>query len=420
MRVHQSLNICILSGLLLTAFDVGFAYPFLYSGINQIANSGAGVIGASDASATASNPANLADAEKTGSYGDLSIMSLNYIYAHTNYDPVYLKTVAPPVNLGLNFNTSSGVNFGFLFSPRSAPGAKPMRVNDVPTYTGAGYALFDLDINQTGLEAGLSAGYKIPGLPISIGAGLIYGEDGQEITAYANEGDHQTPGMDMKYSGASYQGVLGLRYNTSQTIAGVSFRSAAARHYKGDIASAVTDNIYDHYRGVSYHPAQFALAGEQQFGNKSIMGQVSRDFWSLGRSTAQRGLPYGSPKTDFIDSYGLAGAAKVKFDPFHVLTVSCGHYTANTGDGSPIDSGSTSLDDSAIPAQTGMEFGQMEAIPRTVIGAGFQENGRDNLGYWMFSGNYQTGTRTIPVGHKGEGWYHLEVFTFSAGMNLKF
>ena len=82
--------------------------------------------------------------------------------------------------------------------------------------------------------------------------------------------------------------------------------------------------------------------------------------------------------------------------------------------------GSTALDDSAIPAHTGMEFGQMAGIPRRVFGAGCGQTRSDDLGYWMFSGNYQTWTRIISVGHKGEGWYPIDVFGLPSGLNVKF
>jgi hypothetical protein len=400
--------------------SVASAYPFLYTGIHQIANSGLSALGSSDATATAANPANLSDAQATSSYADMAIVSMQYIYAHTNYDPVYLKTVAPPVNLGLNVKTDSGLSFGLLVSPRTAPGAKPIRVNSVPTFTGAGYALFNLDIEQSGFMGGLGAGYKLPGTGWSVGLTLLYGEDAQEISAYASEGDQSLPGMDMKYSGRSIQGLMGIAYAGGRSSLGMTFRSPAARRYDGDIASALTDNVYDHYNGVSYHPAQLTGAVQVGRGVMDYMMQVNRDFWSLGRNVANRGLPYGSPETDFKDSFGVSFAAKLRQSDSTSLSASCGYYSANTGDGSAIDHGSTALDDTAIPVQTGMEFGQMEAIPRAVLGAGMIRTLGDNRGSWVFSGNYQTGTRTIPVGHKGEGWYHIDVFTVASGLNVKF
>lgn len=416
-KLQHQLSIAICS---LMSSTTVLAYPFLYSGVQQIANSGMNVIGSGDATATVGNPANLSDSEKTASYGDVSIVSLQYVYAHTNYDPVYLRTVAPPVNFGLNLRAMDGLNFGLLISPRSAPGAKPMRIKGVPTYTGAGYALFDLDVRQSGFQGGFGLGYKDSGSPWALGLAVIYGEDGQEITAYASESDKSVPGMDMLYSGRSYQALVGLRYLSDRSTLGFTYKSASIRHYDGDIASAVTDNIYEHYRGVSYQPAQIALAFERRQSDVTFSTQITEDFWSKGRRIANRGLPYASPETDFKDSFGVALAAKYHQSDDTTWTASSAHYTANTGDGTPIDLGSTALDDSAIPAQTGMEFGQMEAISRSVFGLGIARRRLDNSGYWMFSGNYQTGTRTIPVGHKGEGWYHIDVFTLAAGMSLKF
>lgn len=396
------------------------AQSFIFQGINQIADSGAGQTNASDASAATSNPAGLALISKTASYADISAMAVRYTYAHTNYDPVTIRTNAPPANLGVNINTKRGINLGLMFAPRSVPGAKPMNVDNVPTYTGAGYALFDLKVKQTGMIAALGGAGRVGESPLSIGFSVLYGQDGQEITAYADEGDHTIPGMDTKYEGSSYQGVLGVRYEKESYILGLSFRSASERHYKGDLASTVSDNVYTDYDGVSYQPAMLAAAYESKGSSIGGLIELNREFWSRGRSIANRGLPYASPETDFKDTIGVMMAMRYYGDMSQIYSLSCGYYSANTGDGRPSATPTTTLAESEIPASSGMEFGQMEAIPRYVFGGGFKQRLSNYTGYWMISGNYQTGTRVIPPGHKGEGWYHLDIYTLSTGLTTNF
>lgn len=396
------------------------AQSFIYQGVNQIADSGASLVNVIDASSAASNPASLSGIEMTTSYADISALAVRYTYAHTNYDPVTIVTKAPPVNLGANIYTGRKINLGILVSPRSAPGAKPMDVSDVPTFTGAGYALYDLKIKQTGMLAAIGAGGRIGESPLSVGAAVIYGSDGQEITAYADEGDHSTPAMDLKYSGESYQGVVGVRVDWNDSVLGFSFKTASERHYKGDIASTASDNVYEVYRGVSYQPATAGIGFESRIGSVAGMAEINREFWSRGRSVANRGLPYASPATDFVDAYSSVLALRYHHQASRTFSLSAGFYSANTGDGSMSSSPATNLAQSEIPAESGMEFGQFEAIPRYVLGGGIKQRFVNRSGYWMISGNYQTGTRTIPEGHKGEGWYHLEVYTLSAGLASSF
>ena len=395
------------------------AQAFIFQGINQIADSGAGLTSTTDATAVGANPSGLASASKTASYGDMAMTSVSYTYAHTNYDPARISTKAPPVNIGATLKGPAGINFGLLVSPRSAPGQKAMDVENVPTFTGAGYAVYDLKVMQTGILASAGAGFKVPGTQMSLGASLLYGKDGQEITAYANEGDHVTASMDSKYEGASSQGLLGARWDLGGSIIAASYRTAAERHYKGDIASAISDNVYTDFEGVSYQPAMIGAAFETRAGTVGGMIEAKRELWSRGRTVANRGLPYSSGETDFRDSTGVVIGGRYFADASRTYIASCGYYGANTGDGTSTSSAGA-LAETGVPTSSGMEFGQFESIPRYVVGGGIRQKLATEAAYWMLSGNYQTGTRVIPEGHKGEGWYHLDVYTLAAGINSAF
>ena len=398
------------------------AQSFLFSGIQSISDAGAGQTVSRGANASAQNPANLSFSQTVESYADVSMMSMKYTYAHTNYDPVDIKQNAPPVNMGVTLPLSKQWSFGALVTPRSAPGAKPIEISSVPTFAGAGYALYDLQVEQGGLNTALGIGGRpISALPLSLGVSFIYGQETQSIKAFAVEADHSHPSMDSRYQGSSRQALVGVRGDvaTLGLSLAASYKTAAVRQYKGDIASTLSDNVYVSFDGAAYEPAVAGAGVEGKWSSVGSFFEYRREMYHAGRTTAYRGLPYSSHERDYLDTNNYVLGGRWWVDDSHIVSIAYARYGANTGDGTRIPEVTAATASDGVPDASGVEFGDFDNISRQVIAGGIRSKKSGN-DYWMIGGNWQHGTRVVPEGYKGEGWYHLNVINVAVGGSVSF
>ena len=395
---------------------------FLYSGIQSISDAGAGQTVSRGASAACTNPANLSLNQGVESYGDMSVVSVSYTYAHTNYDPVEIKQVAPPVNVGTAIQLGKNWSAGAIVAPRTAPGAKPLEIESVPMFAGSGYALYNLEVEQGGLDAAVGIGGRpLQSLPLSVGLSAVYGQETHSLKAFSVGGDATYPSVDSRYQGSSTQGLIGARIDFTPIglSLGGSYKSAATRKYKGDIASALSNNTYVAFDGAAYEPAVAAVGLEGKAASFGWFTEFRRQMYGAGRDVASSGLPYSSKQRDYVDTNNYVLGGRWWANDFRVISLAVAKYGSNTGTGNPLPHGTAVTASDGIPEASGVEFGDFDNIPRQVVAGGLRTKVTAN-DYWMLGANWQRGIRVVPEGYKGEGWYQLNVISFAVGGSASF
>jgi|GEM_PF-1858184 len=412
-------------------------------GIHAKTDAGAGQTGSRGPSAVFFNPANMIYARRFEPYADVSFLSLNYTYTHTDakFTPTTIAVNAPPVTLGATVRLVPSFALGVTFVPLGT-GTKT-KIENVPIKLPLGensdFVALNITRGSTMYKLGVGAAYRIA-YPFTVGVGLLRTSEASTlvITDPKNE---ESPIVDAQFKGAFHQFVFGARSEVASrkfVLAG-SYRTATTMAYAGDIA--INGGEFTPYEGAGYLPAVLGLGIEGRLGNFGIFGDYTREFWSAARTVVKMGVEGEPTETDFLDTNSIVGGARFWFGK-NSITGAFGYLTPNVGQGTEDPNASSSGDgllksklqddggdgdsdgngeesQDAVAAINGMSFGNMDGLIRMVFSGGYRYH-LSGHGYAQGGLYYLTGNRTIPEGFSGEGTYSLRIILASVGFAYGF
>jgi hypothetical protein len=394
--------------LLLTS-SIAEGQSFLFPGASVTFESGLSQTNTRGPVAIMNNPANTVITRKFEVYGDLTLVNVDYKYTRDGYDPVGIKLTAPPINLGFSFKPNPRIAFGAFITPR--PAAKAQVVKNVPQDLGGEITLVDVYATQGAFISGFGLGFKIND-NTSIGLSAIEtAEDTQLIVRNAGTTDDKDALLGMRFIGSFFQVVGGVRHIPMPrlTLAG-SFKTSVKKEYSGKLI--LKGDQDDSVKRKGFAPAVLSFGAEYRLGAPTLFGEMRREFWSSGSSSAASGLPGAPSSTDYLDTLIMIAGGRFKIMDDRVVSASIAYYPANVGDGSPT---STTVDPDAVG---GVQFGEFDGISRTMFSASY----RMSMKEWDIMGgfNFMSGSRTVPENYPGAGRYELTVFSLGAGVSRYF
>ncbi len=398
------------------------ASDLIYPGVQPKVSAGAGQTVSRGSSALFYNPANLIFSKFIEPDFDISFAKVTYTYQHTDtaqYAPAVVDVTAPPVTIGLGFRPTPSFALGISILP-TGTGA-PQNINAVPLEIEGTYQLMNIVTKNSGMKIAAGAAFRAANA-FTIGAGLI--RTSEKIATIATPDGSEDPLIDALYGGDSNQFIVGFRSEIIDRalVLGLSYKTAVTKPYKGDILINLSDDAdYVPFEGVGYTPAAIGFGAETRFGDFGIFFDFLREMWSGGRAIAKSGLGTDPPFVDYIDSNNISGGIKFWMAKKHMLTLAFGLDGANIGDGTEETKSSGLAGDAATAddTATGVSFGQLEAIPRTILAGGYRYK-LSGTGYMELGGEYQKGSRVVPANFHQEGTYTLNVLMLSFGIAYGF
>lgn len=403
-------SVCLYSGVtLFSQSSMAAEMPFLFPGSSVTFESGLSQTNTRGPVAIPNNPANTVITKGIELYGDVTILNVDYKYSREGYEPVGIKLTAPPVNFGVSFKPNPKFALGVFMTPR--PSAKAQVIKDVPQDLGGEIALVDVYASESSFITAFGLGVKVNN-NTAIGLSAIEtAEDSQVIVRNAGTTDDKNALLGARFVGSFFQLVAGFRHIPMQrlTVAG-SYKTSVQKEYSGKLI--VKGDEDDSVKRKGFAPAVLSLGAEYRLGVPTLFGEIRREFWSAGASSASSGLPGAPSKAAFNDTLILIGGGRFKIGNDQVASASMGYFPANVGDGTPTSK-------TANPdAVGGVQFGDFAAITRTMFSASY----RAAMKSLDITGgiNLISGSRTVPENYPGAGRYDLTVFSLGAGVSKYF
>lgn len=401
---HSALAVA-LSGISSAALGQAFLFP----GASPTFESGLSQTNTRGAVAAANNPANIIITKWLEFYGDLSLVNFDYTYTRSGYDPVGIKATAPPVNFGVSFKPNSKIAIGVFMTPR--PAVAPQLIKNLPQDLGGEVTVVDIEARQGSFITAFGMGFKINN-KLALGvSGVETAEDSQIIVREAGTTDDKGALLGMRYIGSFMQFMVGFRAIPASrlTIAG-SYKTSVAKTYSGSLI--LKGDLDDKVSRKGYAPSVLALGTEFRLGVPAIFGEVRREGWATGRANVSAGLPGSPSSTALKDALIFVLGGRFKFNDNHSTSGSFGMYQSNVGNGTPISNTNSSS------AVAGPQFGEFDALDRTMFSASYRYIGKKTDLTGGF--NFISGSRTVGENYPGEGRYSLTVLTIGAGISKYF
>jgi hypothetical protein len=407
------------------------AEELIYPGIAPKASAGAGQTVSRGPSAIFYNPANLIFSKFIEPYFDIALAKVDYVYQCTrpgdcdDLDPTVVSVTAPPVTVGLGFRPVPSFALGLAIVP-TGTGAE-QQIEGVPLEISGAYQTMDIVQSNSGMKLALGAAFRI-GHPFTLGAGLI--RTSEKTSLIATVQGNEDPLIDALYGGDFNQFIVGARSEIIDRalVLGVSYKTAVVKTYQGDVLLDVTEEAdYEPFEGVGYIPASIGFGVEARISNFGAFFDLTHDMWSGGRTVAKSGLGEDPAEVDYVDTNNITVGAKFWPAKKHMLTAAFGLKQANVGDGTegepPTGSDGELLrlqdDEEGDGKVGGMQFGNLDGIPRTVVAGGYRYK-LSGTGYFELAGQYQKGSRVVPENFKQEGNYSISVLIVGAGIAYGF
>lgn len=270
----------------------GYDTPILYSA-EHMGMGGAAIGYVDDPSAMFHNPAGLMGTKGLTLMANLTLVTGSIVSspdagdAAKNIESESLFAIAPLV--GVSYNISDIVAFGFAFYPVASAGAEY-------NYEAQGAtATFDKR-NFTALrflEFTPSVAFKIPGTNLSIGAGYRVSMVSLERFVGPNEGQTGPTTFDVELSGVNFEGFrLGLQWQPIPELElGFVFRNKTTTEISGDsgtILGPVTD-----IKTEFTLPAKLGVGVRLNLDPIAVVADVEYGFYSQNRANVftSSGLP---------------------------------------------------------------------------------------------------------------------------------
>jgi hypothetical protein len=390
-------------------------------GTQPKAGAGAGQTLSRGSTALFYNPANLIYGKFIEPFIDVGYAMVNYRFLHPDvqFDEVVIPVATPFGSAGVSIRPVPGFSVGAAILPLGLGDVQ--RVEKVPLEIVPGTTqLTNVENSQTAYKIAAGAAGRFAGI-FSFGGGVIRTRDVRALRVYdAKAGTDANPFLDAQYAATTYQFSGGVRaelFDRAFVIA-ASYRSGVTLEYQGDILHPASNNQFVVYEGRGYLPQVFGGGLEARFGNFGGFVDITYETHSAGRLVVRRGLPTDPLEVDLIDTFNFVVGGKLwLFESKHQLIAAGGYYPAYVGDGqSPTGNNADPFTNGSI---AGVEFGDLEAITRTVFSGGYRAKITGH-GYFQGGASYATGSRAVPNGFPGQGDYAVSVILVNAGLAFGF
>ncbi len=401
-----------------------FGQSFIFPGIQPSTESGLSQTNTRGPNAILWNPANLIftqqpidpqkvknnkDVKKTfgvEAYGDFSLLSLAYSYKRSGFDPTLINVTAPPVSLGVSIRPQTKFAFGLFFVPR--PSSSGQQVKKLPYDQGSQTTTVNAEQKSSSVISGFGFSVK-PNKSFSLGLSLVETAEDGGFSAIPDDEAGGTPLIQMSYKGSFFQFIVGGRFalNPATTI-GASFKTSVVKKYSGEVS--ISGGTPEPASKQGYLPSVLSIGFERSMGIPQIFGEYRREGWAAGRSSVLAGTPGGAKEKDLKDVNILVIGGRYRLKGGHAASASFGLYPANVGFGSGIDENGNSINGDLV---SGVEFGDFDALEKKIFSSSYRR--RLTNGYLVGGFNYQSGSRSVPSGYKGQGAYQMSVVTLAIG-----
>ena len=366
-----------------------------------------------DSSSVVFNPANLPDAQVLLPTANASWTRLDYTYKKlaTQTSEARMSTSIPQFEGGVTWGASKRLAVGAHFYPT---GIGLMESRSVPYELVAGLsAPVHFSMTEGGLRTGVGVAYRATA-QLSLGASALISKESRDYEI-SEPGRESTPSFSSKSSAQYFQAVLGARgeWFHRTLVTSFSVRSPAAYPYSGSQTTHYISNATaTPLSGESGYAPLVGILGIELFADDlRYFGEISQEAWSAGRQ-ARQALPNQAAETDFVDVLDIGFGIEFTFANRGQLSLSVSRRSANVGDGQR--STVISADPNALDGTNGVTLGDPNAIPRTVIAAGYRITVQ-TVGYLHFGYQSSSGTREVPEGAPGAGNYTLATGMVTAG-----
>jgi hypothetical protein len=412
-------------------------YSFLYTGIPTITEAGLSQTNSIGTNSILWNPANLTLIPAGGKgpenqskkkkhekplsgielYGDISLLSLQYTYARSGYEPVRIAMTAPPVTFGASWRPQPKLAFGAIFQPVPPSKKKGLTVEKVPANISGEVLIIDM----YGLPGGGSvvSGFGIginPNSRFSIGLSVIESASTTQTEVRIHGSNPSDPPLQQTSSSThSIQYLIGIRSQFDETTLlaaslkpSVVVQSPSLTSTLGSTAEAKTT--------ASYLPMEFAIGVEKALGSQEFLGEYRRIGWAAGNSVVKTNLagPIGSAGYQDVNVFIVGG--RHKFSPTDTVSIALGIYPPNVGLGSQLNANGTPADGGPITG--GVTIGGFDGLSRQVFAGGYKMQKRHS--YIQAGANIQFASRDVPSGYSFEGSHKLSVYQFAVGGGRSF
>lgn len=419
-----AIAVVILIGVLIADTRV-FAQSFLFPGVEPTTEAGLSQTNTRGATAVMTNPANIGGIplprrkqKQKGKlltrgfevYADVSMVSVNYSYTRSGYDPAVISTTVPPVVLGASWRPMPQFALGIEFVPR--PALSPQLIKNLTSEQNGDIAVVDATVKQGSVLTGFGISGKVSPF-VTLGLSLMETAEDNSFVAIETTSSSDTPLIQMSYKGSFIQAILGARITPNNLgVIGVSYKTAVVKNYSGSISKSGTEGEPIAKQG--YLPAVLAVGGEYRMGEPVIFGEIRHEFWSGGAATLKSGLPSAPTSTALQDTNIFIVGGRYRWEGGHAASAAFGKYPPNVQYGSPLDGNGKAESD----ASGGVEFGDFDALDRYVFAGGYRY--AMPRGFLQAGMNIQQGSRSVPPGYRNAGEYSLSVFTLTAGIGRDF
>ncbi len=394
-----------------------YAIDFILPGVEAKAAAGAGQTVSRGASSLFFNPANVILTQNFEPEADLSFANITYSYQNANtgvFEPAVLGISTPTMSFGLGWRAKPDLAVGFEVLPLGLGSSQEYFGAPVELSPGSVQAL---DVSRKEIAAKIAAGGAYRFLKrFTFGFGVIVTSERSSLRT-KNAGTERIM-SEASYVGKSVQPNLGLRLDIGYgVVLGFSFKTSVTRAYQGTFSvntakeGSAEDFQIGEYTGKAFDPSVLGAGVEWRILKYGFFADFTRKFWASGRTISKSGLGADPREVDLKSTNDFVLGSKLWFANNHLVQFAVGSNAANSGNGSVIGA------DNATRDVAGVQLGQIEAIPRTILSGGYSYKiapGRQFETAMMLV----NGQREIPAAYNQAGIFKLRVFITTVGCNF--
>lgn len=379
-----------------------YSYDFLM-GADAQATGGLGIVTSTGVNALHYNPAMLGTAKQPTASLDVGYLNLNYEYTYPGFDSVQVKICTPFVFTGFSLPVNQWLTVGSSLFPIPGGGSE-LEIAKIPSrQLSQEPGFIDVSTSNTSpLDYTTATGLSLSNRRwFSLGLSYIRSKaETETIVTDSLSGDEI---FALKTKVISQKGLLGLKLKPTDFLhIGLTYQTLTLTNLNG----AFLNEGGESFKAKAHKGRHFGIGAKVKI--KAFEGwfeglrrQHSENTGSVSPFTVSR------PVTDeSYDAQSFTTGLGLKFNKKQMLTGAFGWHPTTVG------SGYMAEDANSVDEVPGIQFGDMDAISRTMLGLGY----RHVLSGWLLktSLSYQYGFREVESGSRAAGTYKLDVFSLTS------
>lgn len=384
------------------------ALDLLMHGSDAQATGGLGIVTSSGATSLLYNPAAVSNANSAEAFGELGFLSVKYSYTYPNYDSAVIKVNTPFIFTGATIPVTDWLSIGGTLFP--VPGGGPgLTLKNIPTrQLSQDPALIDvLTENTSPLDYETAFGFAVTNRSwLSFGVSYLLQKQESRTTVNDSESGSEIFSMNTKI--VSETGIFGLKVRPMEALRlGLTYQTLTKMTMNGNFLNDGGES----FSGKAHKGRQIGAGAQVIIGAATGWGEILHRHHSENNGNLSP-FAVGNPVTpESFAANSFAMGLGLKISPTKMITAGFGWHPTTAGSGYMSDD---PLSDEEIP---GIQFGDLDAISRKVLGAGY----RQAVNGWLIksSFSFQTGLREVDDIARGQGTYGLDVFTLTGSIGMR-